>query len=54
MVRVHVDDQEILVVARARLLGGVLQRLGFRVLLGIERADFVSQHVHESFLEFNL
>ena len=47
VVRVHIDDQEVLVVALPRLLAGMLERLGFRVLLGIELADFVSHHVHE-------
>src|SRR6185312_17484180 len=46
MMRVDVDDQEILIVARARLLAGVSERLGLRELVGGDLADFVSQHVH--------
>ncbi len=39
--RVDVDDQEILVVARARLLRGVFEMLRGRIIVEIELADVV-------------
>src|SRR5262249_20218849 len=46
MMRIHVDDEEILVVALARLLGRVLQVLLDRKLVEAQVADFTSWHVH--------
>ncbi len=46
VVRVDVDDQEILVVARPRLLGGVLEVLGDGELVEPELAHFRAWHVH--------
>src|SRR5207249_9400451 len=49
MVGVDVDDQEILVVARARLLARMFERLRLRELGVAEVADLVADHVHERF-----
>jgi hypothetical protein len=46
VVRVHVDDQEILVIALARLLGGVLQVLAGRVVVAGKLAHFAAEHIH--------
>jgi len=46
VVRVHVDDQKILIVARARLLRGMLEMLCAGVVIGGEFADFAAGHVH--------
>ena len=46
VVRVHVDDEKVLVVALARLLRGVLEVLHRRIVLGGELADFAAGHVH--------
>src|SRR5262245_5405337 len=46
VVRVHVDDEKILVVALARLPGGMLEVLRGRVVLGGELAHFAAGHVH--------
>jgi len=46
VVRVHVDDEKILVVALARLPRGMLKVLRGRVVLGGELAHFAAGHVH--------
>src|SRR5262249_3769186 len=46
MVRIHVDDEEVLVVALARLLGGVLEMLLDRELVEAQVADLATRHVH--------
>jgi len=46
VVRVHVDDEKILVVALARLPGGVLEVPRGRVVLGGELAHLAAGHVH--------
>jgi len=46
VVRVHVDDQEILVVALARLLRGMARWLRGRVVLAGKLADFAAGHIH--------
>ena len=49
MVRVHVDDQEVLIVALARLLGGMFEVSRRRVVVRRKLADFVAGHIHEGF-----
>ncbi len=48
--RVDVDDQKVLVVARARLLGGVLEMLRGRIIVEIELADVVRDRIHDDLL----
>src|SRR5262249_39556070 len=46
MVRIDVDDQEILIIARACLLGSMLEMLRGVVIVGRELAYFAAGHVH--------
>ena len=46
MMRIHIDDQKILIIARARLLGGVLEMLAGIVGVEPQAADFVVDCVH--------
>ncbi len=48
MMRVDVDDQEVLIVALMRLLARVFERLGLGELVEIEVANFVANHIHQS------
>ena len=48
MVRVDVDDQEVLIVARPRLLAGVFEMLGRREHFEFDGANVVARHVHGS------
>ena len=48
VVRVDVDDQEILIVSRARLLAGVLEVLGRREQFKLDGAYATDRHVHGS------
>ena len=48
MVRVDVDDQEVLIVARPRLLAGVFEMLGRRKHFEFDGANVVARHVHGS------
>ena len=51
MVRVDVDDQEVLIVAGAGLLLRVLEMLGGRELVEAKLADFVAGHIHGALLQ---
>ena len=44
--RIDIDDQEILIVARPRLLRRVLKVFRGRVVVEIEFADFVRNRIH--------
>src|SRR6185369_9492481 len=46
---VDVDDEEVVVVALARLLGGVLEIFRGRILIEARGADLVARHVHGRF-----
>jgi hypothetical protein len=46
MMRVDVDDQKVLIVARPRLLGGVLEMLGRRKQIELDGANIVAWHIH--------
>ena len=48
MVRVDVDDQEVLIVARPRLLAGVCKMLRRRKHFEIDGTNVVARHVHGS------
>ena len=48
VVRVDVDDQEVLIVARPRLLAGVLEVFGRREHFEFDGTNVVARHVHGS------